>query len=144
MKRILILGLALALGACSTAQQQTAQQDAAKAQQIIANGCLIVQPTLESVQVIDPALTPFVVANGAFCDAVSNVNVTSLSTMVGTSIPQAEKLVQSSALIPADQKPIIIGSLTAFQVALSSALVVFNQAPVTPVAPAPASAASGV
>jgi len=143
MKRIILSAVALVLGACSTAQQQTAQQDAAKAQQIVANGCLIVQPTLQSVQVIDPALAPFVVANGAFCAAVSAVNVSSINTMVGTSIPQAEALVNSSTLIPAAQKPIIIGALTAFQVALSSAMIVFNQAQST--APAvPASAASGV
>jgi hypothetical protein len=35
--------------------------------------------------------------------------------------------VNASALIPATQKPIIIGALTAFQVALSTALVVYNQ-----------------
>lgn len=135
----LFLCFTLLLGACSTAQQQTAQQDAAKAQQIVANGCLIVQPTLTSVQLIDPAIAPFVVANGAFCAAVSAVNVASLSAMVNTSIPQAESLVQSSTLIPAAQKPTIIGALTAFQVALSSAMIVFNQ-----VQPAvAASAASG-
>ena len=126
----LFLCFALLLGACSTAQQQTAQQDAAKVQQIIANGCMIVQPTLASVQLIDPALAPFVVANGAFCAAANAVNVTSISTMVGTSIPQAEALVNASVLIPADKKPIIIGAMTAFQVALSSALVVLNQAPI--------------
>ena len=144
MKRLLVCVAAfLALGACTTAQQQTAQADAAKVQQIIANGCLIVQPTLTSVQVLDPALAPFVVANGAFCAAVSAVNVASLSTMIGTGIPQAEALVNASVLIPADQKPIIIGALTAFQVALSSAMIVFNQAQPAATA-APASAASGV
>lgn len=139
MKKILLC-VALLLGACSTAQQQTAQQDATKVQQIVSNGCLIVQPTLTSVQVIDPALAPFVVANGAFCAAVTAVNVTSIQQMVNTSIPQAISLVQSSTLIPTAQKPTVIGALTAFQVALSSAMIVLNQA-----APAvPASAASGV
>ena len=139
MKKLFI-GLAVLLGACTTAQQQTAQQDAAKAKQIISNGCLIVQPTLTSVQVLDPALAPFVVANGAFCAAVNAVNVTSISTMVGTSIPQAEALVNASVLIPADKKPLIIGALTAFQVALSSAMVVLNQQ--APIAILPASGAA--
>lgn len=140
MKKILLC-VALLLGACTTAQQQTAQADAAKAQQVIANGCLIVQPTLTSIQVIDPALAPFVVANGAFCAAVTAVNVTSIQQMVNTSIPQAISLVQSSTLIPAAQKPVIVGALTAFQVALSSAMIVLNQAPAVAT---PASAASGV
>lgn len=137
----LFLCFALLLGACSTAQQQTAQADAAKAQQVIANGCLIVQPTLMSVQTLDPALAPFAVANGAFCAAVSAVNVASIQTMVQTSIPQAMQLVQSSTLVPGEQKPIIVGALTAFQVALSSAMIVLNQAPAVAT---PASAASGV
>ena len=115
MKRILMIGLMtmLALAGCSTAQQQTAQQNAAKVQQIVADGCLILQPTLNIVQGFDPVIVPFVVANGAFCAAVSTVNVASIQTMVGTSIPQAIQLVQNSALIPADKKPVIVGAMTA-------------------------------
>lgn len=122
------------LGACSTAQQVSATQAAAKAQKILADGCLIVQPTLMSVQAIDPAIAPFVVANGAFCAGVGTVSVASIQSMVSTAIPAAEQLITSSTLIPEGNKPVIIGALTAFQVALSSAMLVLDQTAPAPVA----------
>ena len=141
MKRFAIVGLFLALAACSSAQQITAQQAMARLQTDVSNGCLIVQPTLVSVQTLDPDLAPFVVANGAFCAANSTINVTSIQAMVNTSIPAAEALVNSSPLIPTDKKPVVVGALTAFQIALSTALVIYSQsappavaAPVTPAA----------
>ena len=138
-KFLMVAGLLLAVAACTTAQQQTAQQNIAKAQQIIVEGCSIVQPTLASVQVLDPAIAPFVVANGAFCAAQATINVASIQTMVGTSIPAAIALVNSSTLIPANNKPGVIGGLTAFQIALSSALIVMQQnAPATVTTPASA------
>jgi hypothetical protein len=129
-----MVAMALLLGACSTTQIQTASQDAAKAQQIISEGCSVVQPTLTTVQALDPAIAPFVVANGAFCAAASSVNVASIQTMIGTSVPAAVELVQNSTFIPADQKPTIIGALGAFQTALSSALIFLQ--PAMPAAPA--------
>lgn len=138
-----LLALAFFLGACSTAQQQTAQQAAAKAQALLTQGCSVVQPTLASVQLIDPAVAPFVVANVAFCAAVATVNVTSIQAMINTSIPQAEQLIQNSSLIPADQKPIVIGALTAFQVLLGQIMLVLQNAqPADTTAPASAAVAS--
>lgn len=141
MKRLIIIG-AFLLAACSTAQQQNAQQVLAKLQMDVSNGCLIVQPTLASLQLIDPAVAAVATANGIFCAANSAVNVASITTIVNTGIPATEAAVQASTLIPANQKPIIVGALTAFQIALSTALVVFNQSggavttPTTPAAPA--------
>lgn len=138
MKKLtLSLCLAAALAACSTAQQQTAQQQLAKAQQLMVEGCTIVQPTLISVQTMDPAMAPFVLANGAFCAAQNTINVASIQGMVSTSIPAAINLVSSSTLIPPAQKPAIVGGLTAFQIALSGAMIVIEQ---NMPAPAPASA----
>lgn len=139
MRKFLVLtGLAL-LAACSTAQQQNAQQQLVKAQQLIVQGCTIVQPTLVSVQTMDPAIAPFVLANGAFCAAQNAINVASIQTMVSTSIPAAIALVNSSTLIPSAQKTPVIGGLTAFQIALSGAMIVIEQN-----MPAPAVPASGV
>jgi hypothetical protein len=136
-KVLLVIAAVAALAGCSTAQQQTAQQQLAKAQQLIVEGCTIVQPTLASVQLMDPAIAPFVVANGAFCAAQNTINVASIQTMVSTSIPAAINLISTSTLIPADQKPAVIGGMTAFQIALSGAMIVIEQnMPATPATPA--------
>ena len=144
MKRTLMVGLFLLLAACTTAQQQTAQQNLAKAQQLIVQGCSIVQPTLVSVQTMDPAIAPFVLANGAFCAAQNAIDVKSIQTMVQTSIPAAIGLVQNSTLIPAEQKPVVVGGMTAFQIALSAAMVVIEQNTPAPAATAPAPASTPV
>ena len=140
MRKLLAVLCIAALAACSTGQQQTAQQQLAKAQQLIVEGCTIVQPTLVSVQTMDPAIAPFVLANGAFCAAQSAINVASIQAMVSTSIPAAINLVSSRTLIPAPQKPAVIGGLTAFQIALSGAMIVIEQ---NMPAPTPATPASG-
>lgn len=142
MKRVLLAGVIAiaALAGCSAAQQANVAANAQKVQVIITDGCSIVQPTLVSVQTMDPAIAPFVLANGAFCAAAANVNVSSLQQMVNTSIPAAMQLVTNSTLIPANQKPLVVGGLTAFQVALSSAMILLQTVPVaTPTAPVPAS-----
>jgi hypothetical protein len=116
------------LSGCSTAQQESATAAVAKLQTDVANGCLVVQPTLASIAVIDPAVGAIATANSVFCAANAAINASSITTIVNTSIPATETAVNASTLIPAAQKPVIIGALTAFQVALSTALVVYNQA----------------
>jgi hypothetical protein len=139
--------VAFALGACSTAQQQNAQQVLAKLQTDVVGACTVFQATEPSVQIFiatDPTANAVVTGVNLACTASSTINVTSISALVSTSIPAAIVAVNASTVIPAAQKPAIIGALTALNVALSTALVVYNQnAPaVVPTSPASAPVAA--
>lgn len=143
IRLFLSLVLALALGACSTAAQQTAQGDLAKLQQIVVNGCMVVQPTLQAVAAVDPAVMAAATANGLACAAASSITPTSVQTIISTGIPAIEQAVNASTLIPANQKPLVSAALGIFQLTLTNALTVFGQAPATtPTAPASAPAAA--
>lgn len=131
------LGLAFFLGACSTAQQATATQDAAKVQNLLKQGCAVVQPTLASVALIEPQLAPFQTANTAFCAAAATIDVTTVNNMINTLIPQAEKIITTSTLLDKNQQTLAIGAFAAFQVFLAQLQMVLPQP--TAEAPAPAS-----
>jgi hypothetical protein len=137
----------IVLGACSTAQQQNAQQVLAKLQMDVTGACTVFQATEPSVQIFiaaDQTVNAVVTGVNLFCTANSTINVASANTLVSTSIPAAITAVNASTVIPAAQKPVIIGALTALNIALSTALVVYNQnAPaVVPTAPASAPVAA--
>lgn len=133
MKRYIAIAV-LGLGACTTAQLQTAQGDLSRLQTAVKNGCMIVQPVLISVAALDPKLLAVSTANGLFCAAASSVTVTSVQTAISTGIPAITEALNSSTLIPPDKKPILAGTLGAFQLLLANALAVY----------APAAPASGL
>jgi hypothetical protein len=129
--------VALALCACSTTQQADASAKLAQLQQVVANGCMIVQPSLIAASAIDPAISVAATANGLFCATAGAINVASIQTLVSTGIPAIEKAVTDSALIPAEQKPLIVAALGVFQLTVANALMVYQNAAA---ATAPASA----
>lgn len=143
MKKMLLIaaGLVLsALSACSTTQQATAQQDLAKLQTAVVNGCMVVQPTLMSVAALDPKVAAAATANGLFCTAASSVSATSVQSFLATGAPAIEQAVNASTFIPADEKPIIVAALGVFQMTLTNALAIYQQAQPTASVPAAASA----
>ncbi|WP_042588767.1 hypothetical protein [Burkholderia sp. MSHR3999] len=143
MKKIfaaLAAGLvALSLGACSTIQQQSATAAFAKLQADVASGCMIVEPTLLSVAAFDPEVAAAATANGLFCATASAITTTSTQSLIGSGIPAIERAITGSALIPADQKPIVVAALGVFQLTVTNALAAYGKATVTA---APASGAS--
>ncbi|KWO62540.1 hypothetical protein [Burkholderia territorii] len=143
MKKIfaaLAAGLvALSLGACSSTQQQSATAALAKLQTDVANGCTVVEPTLQSVAAFDPAVVTAATANGLFCATASAITITSTQSLIGSGIPAIEQAVAASTLIPADQKAVIVASLGVFQLTVTNALAAYGKATVTA---APASGAS--
>ena len=131
-KLCLAVGLvaSIALGACSTAQQQNAQQVLAKLQTDVTGACTVFTATEPSVQIFiaaDPTVNTVITGVNLFCTANSTINVASVSTLVSSGIPAAITAVNSSTVIAAAQKPEIIAALTALNIALSTALVVYNQ-----------------
>jgi hypothetical protein len=131
----LALSACFVFAGCSTAQQATATADAAKLQQIVQNGCMVVQPTLTAVAALDPAIAAAATANGLFCSTTGAITVTSVQTLLATGVPALEKAIEASTQIPADQKPIFIAAMGIFQLTLTNAMTVYGQA-------APAAAAS--
>jgi len=120
--------VALALGACSTTQQADASAKLAQLQQVVANGCLVVQPSLVAAAAIDPAISAAATANGLFCATAGAINVASIQSLVSTGIPAIEKAVTDSTLIPAEQKPLIVAALGVFQLTVANALMVYQNA----------------
>jgi hypothetical protein len=139
----LVAGVALlALGACSTAQQTTASADLAKLQTVVVNGCMVVEPTLTAVAVVDPVVATAATANGLFCATAGAITVTSVQTLVSSGIPAIEKAVTASTLIPAEQKPLVMAALGLFQMTVSNALAVYgNASAATPASAVPAASA---
>jgi hypothetical protein len=155
MKKLIVITAVLvaalaALAGCSTAQQATAQQVLAKLQTDVQGGCQVFQATEPSVAIFiaaDPTANAVITGVNLACTANAAINVASVNTLVSTGIPAAITAVNNSTVIPAAQKPVIIGALTALNVALSTALVVYNQnqaavVPTAPTAPAAAPAVS--
>ncbi|CAB3783384.1 hypothetical protein LMG28688_01636 [Paraburkholderia caffeinitolerans] len=155
MKKLMLLAAGIVasifFAACSTSQQQSAADALAKLQTAVVNGCMVVQPTLQSVAALDPTIAVAATANGLFCAAAASVTVTSVQSLIATGIPAMEKAVNASMLIPANQKPIAMAALGVFQLTVTNALAIYGQATVigTPAssvpaasAPAPASSAS--
>lgn len=143
MKNIFIAGAIaglVALGGCSTAQQQTAAADLAKLQTVVNNGCMVVQPALVATAAIDPAISAVATANGLFCTAAGAITVTSAQSLVSTGIPAIEQAVTASTLIPANQKPLVMAALGVFQLTVTNALDVYGQATVAATASAPVAA----
>jgi len=127
--------VALALGACSTAQQSDATAKLAQLQTVVNNGCLVIQPTLVAVAALDPAVSAAATANGLFCAAAGAITVTSVQSLISTGIPAIEQAITASTLVPADQKPLIVAAIGVFQLTVTNALAVYSSA-----ASAPASA----
>jgi hypothetical protein len=140
MKKLFIaagLVASMLFAGCSTTQQADASAKLAQLQQVVANGCMIVQPSLIAAAAIDPAISAAATANGLFCATAGAINVASIQTLVSTGIPAIEKAVTDSALIPAEQKPLIVAALGVFQLTVANALMVYQNAAA---ASAPASA----
>lgn len=134
---LLAAGLALsALFGCSTAQQQTAAGDLAKLQTTVVNGCAVVQPTLQSVAVLDPAVAAAATANGLFCASAGAITVTSIQTLLATGVPALEKAINASTQIPANEKPIFIAAIGIFELTLQNAMNVYGQSAAATPAPA--------
>ncbi|MBB5509548.1 hypothetical protein [Paraburkholderia atlantica] len=144
MKSMLRIAAGLALSACfifagcSTTQQADATADLAKLQAIVTNGCMVVQPTLTAVAALDPVVATAATANGLFCATAGAITVTSVQSLLSTGIPAIEKAITESALVPAEQKPIIMAAIGVFQLTVTNALTVYGQA--APVATAPIAA----
>lgn len=137
MKRMLLIAAGLALSAlfgCSTAQQQNAAGNLAKLQTTVVNGCQVVQPTLQSIAVLDPTVAAAATANGLFCSAAGSITVSSIQTLLATGVPALEKAINESSQIPANEKPIFIAAIGIFQLTLQNAIMVYGQ----PAATAPA------
>lgn len=144
MKRMLLaagIAASMALAACSTAQQATATADLAKLQTTVVNGCMVVQPTLESVAALDPAIAAAATANGLFCSTAGAITVNSVQTLLATGVPAIEKAINASNQIPANEKPIFIAAIGIFELTLQNAMTVYGQPAATaPAASAPAAA----
>lgn len=142
MKRTLLIASFAAIAAlagCSTAQQATATANAAKLQQIVQNGCMVVQPTLTAVAALDPAIAAAATANGLFCSTTGAITVTSVQTLLATGVPALQKAIEASTQIPENQKPIFIAAMGIFELTLTNAITVYGQAtPVAATAPAAA------
>lgn len=133
MKKVLLV-LALALAACTTAPSQVDQTTmAANAKTQITNACLVIQPTLLSVQAAKPDdvnLAAFTKSNGEFCATVNNLDYTSAYTLVNTLLPQMLAMVSSLPVDEATKTNIRI-ALAASSVAISQYLMVYKgQGPV--------------
>jgi hypothetical protein len=139
MKRMLLIAAGLALSAlfgCSTAQQQSAAGNLAKLQTTVVNGCMVVQPTLQSVAVLDPAVAAAATANGLFCSAAGSITVNSVQTLMATGIPALEKAINESSQIPANQKPLFIAAIGIFELTLQNAMTVYGPTDAATTAPA--------
>lgn len=134
---VLAGALAFALAACSTTQQADASAKLAQLQTVIQNGCAVIEPSLIAAAALDPTISVAATANGLFCATAGAVNVASIQTLVSTGIPAIEKAVTDSALVPAEQKPLIVAALGVFQLTVANALMVYQNAAA---ATAPASA----
>lgn len=137
MKRMLLIAAGLALSAlfgCSTAQQQNAAGNLAKLQTTVINGCQVVQPTLQSIAVLDPTVAAAATANGLFCSAAGSITVSSIQTLLATGVPALEKAINESSQIPANEKPIFIAAIGIFQLTLQNAIMVYGQPAAAPAA----------
>lgn len=144
MKRFIAICLAAAalvgLGACTTAQQTNVQAAAKNAQLKVEQACTVVQPTLVDLSASMPNdvnLQLLVKDNAAFCAAVTNLDASTVSALVNTTVPSMITLVGLLPIDPATRTAIDLG-LGAASVALSQFLMVYGQQP------APASGASAV
>ena len=134
MKRMLLLAAGLALSTlfgCSTAQQQVAAGDLAKLQTTVVNGCSVVQPTLQSIAALDPAVAAAATANGLFCSTAGAITVSSVQTLLATGVPAIEKAINASTQIPANEKPIFIAAIGIFSLTLQNAMTVYGTPAVT-------------
>jgi hypothetical protein len=143
---LFMLAVAIAVGflsACSTAQQQSADQVLAKLQVDVKGGFQIFQAAEPGVQIFiaaDPVVNTAVTVINAFCSANSVVTATTLQAFVNSAIPAAESAVNSSTVIPQANKPEVVGILSALGAAVSTALLVYNNAIQTATPTAAASA----
>lgn len=95
MKRILVIGAVLTLGACSSAQQanlnatlQNVNQTNLIALQTISNGCKIVQPTLTAASAASPDVAAAAAVNGVVC-ATADVATSAASAAVAAQAASA-------------------------------------------------------
>jgi hypothetical protein len=122
-----IVVFSMSLFGCTTAEQASAVDALAKLQTAVANGCMVIQPTLTAAAALDPVLATSATANGLFCTAASGVSVASVQSLIGTGIPQIEQAVMASTLVPDDKKPLIVAALGIFQLTVTNAFAVYGQ-----------------
>lgn len=146
MKKLMLLAAgivaSIAIAACSTAQQQSAAQVAAKLKADAANACAVVQPTLLSLQALaNPApgaaatlltgqatvINALVATNVQVCAAAGNIDPTNIVALVNTAIPAAIQVVNAIPTLDPATKAAATGGLLVFQTALSTAIAVYNQ-----------------
>ncbi|QGZ56771.1 hypothetical protein [Paraburkholderia acidiphila] len=152
-----VLALALSVAGCSTAQQQSAAQVAAKLKTDALNACGVVQPTLLSLQALaNPApgaaatlltgqavvINALVSTNAQVCASVGNVDPANVIALVNTSIPAAIQVVNAIPTLDPATKAAATGALLVFQTALSTALAIYNQNAATASSTATASTAA--
>ncbi|MBU9153096.1 hypothetical protein KTD28_00570 [Burkholderia gladioli] len=106
----------------------------AKLKTAIVDGCSVVQPTLESVAALDPAVSAVADANGLFCTAASSITITSAQSLVDTGVPAVIAAVNASAYIQAAQKPVIVAAIGLFGLTVKNAIAAFNSASAAAVA----------
>ncbi|WP_145956366.1 hypothetical protein [Burkholderia pseudomallei] len=135
MKKLLLAaGLAtpIAFAACTTAQQQTATTIATTFQTRVEQACAVVQPELNSLAALASngntllapqasALSALATDSTAVCQTATNVDTTSVQSLINTSIPAALAIANDLPLD--DQARLAVqAGLIAFQAALSVAL----------------------
>jgi len=145
VKQLIAILCILVLGACTSAQQQTVEQAAAKAKTQLSNACLVVQPPLVDLAASlpnDANLALLVKDNAAICAAVNNLDPSNVQNLINTIIPSAIAVVNLIPMDPGTATAVKL-ALGAASLALSNFLIVYGQQPST--APAvPASGASAV
>jgi len=135
MKKLLLaagLVTPIAIGACTTAQQQTATTVANTFRTRVEQACAVVQPELNSLAMLASngnallasqasVLTALATDNAAACHAAADVDTASVQSLVNMSIPAVLAIVND---LPLDDKTrlAVQAGLIVFQAALSVAL----------------------
>ncbi|MGS1071736.1 hypothetical protein [Burkholderia glumae] len=131
---VAVLSLVACAGQGATSTAPAPSSILVKLQSAIVDGCSVVQPTLESVAALDPAVSAAATANGLFCTAASAITVTSAQSLVDTGVPAVVAAVNASTYIPAAQKPVIVAAISLFGLTVKNAIVAFNSASAAAVA----------
>lgn len=112
---------------CTTAEQASTADAATKLKAQVVNACMVVDPTLQAVAAMDPAVKSAADTTSLVCSASATVDPASVQSLVNTAIPAIEQAVTASALVPADKKPLVVAALGVFQLTLSNAFSVYGQ-----------------
>lgn len=108
--------------------QATAAQKLAALQSAANSACNVIQPTLQSVALLDPAVNAAATANGLFCGAVAALDVSTIQSIIKTGIPAVDSAINSSTVIKATDKPVIIAAIGIFVTTVQNALTAYQTA----------------